>query len=532
MGKQWADKRDRRAATEQKNRSDSKHAGNVDPIASLPQLAGNQHMIQLMKAAGQAKQPIQRLVSYGGKLANLTEEEEKDAFKELTEDQKKEVRRQHNDRTNIYYYDSQQKFYDYVKGKKEFEPNIVPLKQEQLNDAKRTKNRRRFYQTHDKIGTPTDNPEFHREEHKDVLPVFYPTSRSGLDKKSLRWTRNKNNKHFELFRSKKLSDEQKQELDEMSLTTVEEEGSDKMHWFANVGRNLASSFTDTDISSRPSGPRQSEYGGETLEDFAEDTTGTTGKHITDREDHKSGKREKDPQLTRGHQQAYKDTITEIKRKKRLLLGSGNVEQFIPSKKQKVATTDEEQEPLPSGIIPSVMSPEQYDIGQHGRRTMIETPSRKEQGGYFEVNELTSDSGTTVGGLDIPGKKTYVKLSKDRKTKKGYTFNQYANVYEEKQNAGGWTNYFDQSKVDMKDVPQQSFYESDEEMEYSDSENEPRTPEFLPQFMKEKTYTSKTELKLGTKLDKLIDGHDDWVVSEEIANTTLGFQYKLTRTDFA
>lgn len=110
------------------------------------------------------------------------------------------------------------------------------------------------------------------------------------------------------------------------------------------------------------------------------------------------------------------------------------------------------------------------------------------------------------------------------------FKQYANVYDEKQKAGGWKKYFEESKIDMKDVPQQKFYDSDEEMKYSDSEAEPSTPQFLPQFTEETTYTSQSELMLGAKLDKVIDGYDDWVVTEEIANTNISYKYRLTRTN--
>ncbi|TDF91310.1 hypothetical protein [Paenibacillus piri] len=335
-----------------------------------------------------------------------------------------------------------------------------------------------------------------------------------------------------MFKSKKLSAQQKKELDEMSLTVIEEKGSGKIHWNANVGENPSSSFTDTDISSRPTGKRKSEYGGESLEDFAEGKVGTSGKHVTDKEDHQKKKRKKDPQLTRGHQQGYEDTITDPSQKERMILGSKKRQVFKSGGTSKIRTTDQEQEPLPSGKKPSTISPEQYDTGQHGRRTQIETPTRKVKGTYFEANKLTSDSGTTVGGKDIPGEKYYVTTSQDRKTKKAGKFDQYADVYEEKEDAGGWNDYFDKKKVDMDDVPQQKFYDSDEDMDYSDSEKVPQTPQYMPEFMQTTTFFSPTELELGRELGQSYQGYDDWIVSEELSNTTAGIQYQLSRTNFS
>ncbi|OXM83850.1 hypothetical protein [Paenibacillus rigui] len=474
---------------------------------------------------------VQRLVTYNGNLAQLNEED--DDFKNLTSQEQTEVRNRHEDRTQIYDYPDQSAFYAHIGGDTTIVPTIKPVDQQSLTKAKKIKNRQGFYRANEKIGAPTDNTEFHKEENQGMLPVWYPMSHTGLDEKSLRWTRNSKSKKFELHKSKKLNAKQKKELDEMSLTVVEEKGSGKVHWNAHVGKNPASSFTDTDITSRPTGKRKSEYGGEDLSDYAEDTVGSSGKHVTDREDHyKKKKRKKDPQLTRGHQQAYEDTITKLSKKERVILGSKKKQVFSSGGTSKIRTTDQEQEPLPSGTIPSMMSPEQYDTGQHGRRTQIETPTRKEQGVYFEANSLTSDSGTTVGGMDIPGEKFYAKASKDRKTQKAGKFDQYSDVYDEKEDAGGWNELFEEYEIEMDEVPQQAFFESDEEFEYSDTEKEPQTPQFMDEFMETSQFFSPVELELGRELGQTYQGHDDWIVTEELSNTTAGIQYQISRTKFA
>lgn len=528
-------------------------------VAYLQRTFGNRHTAQLLKAATEghrngASQPlhahhadnpgashlnaartdtIQRLVTYKGALAELDEED--DDFKNLPPDQQTKVRNQHQDRTQTYDYPDQASFYAHVGGDTDpgKAPKITAIDPKNLEKAKRRKNRTAFYRKHKKIGPVTDNPHFNKPENKGMLPVFYPMSQEGLDEKSVQWTKNPMTDQYELFRSKDLTASQEQELDEMSLTVIEEKKSGKVHWTAHVGSNPVSSFTDTDIKSRPSGKRKSEYGGATLEDFAEDSVGPTSMNLTDRSSHyKKKKTKKKPQATRGHQQAYEDTITKPSEKTRLILGSGQKQVFKASKSKNIRTTDQEQEPLPSGTIPSAMSPEQYDVGQHGRRTQFETPTRKEKGVYFEVNELTSDSGTTIGGLDIPGKKYYASASKDRKPLKAAVFDQYAPVYSEKEDAGGWGEYTDENKIDPDDLPQQHFFASDEEVDFSDSDTEPATPQFLPQFEESIDFFSPDELQLGQALGQTWQGHDDWIVSEYLANTTAGFKYRLTRTRFA
>ena len=500
-------------------------------IELLQRTLGNQAVQRLLApvlAAQRSSRPdnqvVQRIITVGGRYAVLRTDKANDDFKKLPDSARAEIERQHKDRSSIYRYPDRPSMYAFAAGDASKAPTVTAVEKPKLDTAKKRKNRLAYRRGNKYVGKITDNKNFNAPEQKGLLPVWYPMSQTGLDKKSISFTFNADTKQHELSYKKNLPADQQAEVDKMSVTTWEEQGTDALDFIANLGEDVASSFTDTDVTSAPTSDRDSDMGGfsSATGDFKESKLGSTGKHITDKSTHSSGVAPSTPTTTIGHQIAYKDTITHIKKKRRVVLGNGEVQALDTSPK----TTDQQQEPLPSGVVPSSMSPEQYDIGQHGRRTQVEKKSRKRQGGYLEVNELGPDSGTVTKGLKIPAKKYYSTVTKDRKTREDYAFDQYAPVYSEKEKSGGWVKHYEKSAVKSKDVPQQQYYDSDEEMHFSDEEKEPSTPALM--FSEESTITSPTKLALGQPLGMLHDGFDDWYVENVIAETTAGIQYRLLR----
>jgi hypothetical protein len=500
-------------------------------IALLQRTLGNQAVQRLFapvraaqRSSSLENQVVQRIITVGGFYAALRTDKANDDFKKLPDTARAEIERQHKDRSSIYSYPDRPSMYAYAAGDVSKAPTVTAVEKPKLENAKRRKNRLSYGRANKYVGKITDNKNFNAPEQRGLLPAWYPMSQTGLDKKSISFTFNKDIQQHELSYKKNLSADQQAEVDKMSVTTWEEQGTDALDYIANLGEDVASSFTDTDVTSRPTSDRDSDMGGfsSSTGDFKESTVGSSGKHITDKSTQDSGVAPSNPTTTIGHQIAYRDTITQIKKKRRVVLGTGEVQALDTSPK----TTDQQQEPLPGGLVPSSMSPEQYDIGQHGRRTQVERKTRKRKGAYLEVNELGPDSGTVEKGLKIPSQKYYSTVSKDRKTREDYKFDQYAPVYSEKEKSGGWTKHYEKSAVKSTEVPQQEYYESDEEMHFSDEEKEPSTPAMM--FSEESTFTSPTKLQLGQPLGMLHDGYDDWYVENVMAETTAGIQYRLLR----
>jgi len=487
-----------------------------------PAASVQRHREQLQPSLGD--QPVQRIVLFAGRYAHLKVDKNNEDFKKLSDPAKATIVQQHNDRDLVYEYPDRASMYAFAAGDLSKAPTVTSADKAKMDKSKRRKNRLGYSRANKRVGKVTDNTKFNAPEQRAFMPVFFPMSQTGLDAKSISYTFNKDTKQHDLSYSKKLTPDQQAEVDKMSVTTWEESGTNSMDFIANVGRDVASSFTDTNVTSAPTEDRDSAMGGfsSSAGDFKEKTVGSAGTHVTDLSTHESNVAPDTPTLTIGHQAAYRDTIQHISKKRRVVLGTGETQAFATNP----ATTDQKQEALPKGLVPSSMSPEQYDIGQHGRRIKVEAKSRRQKGAYGEVNELGSDSGTVTTGLKIPAKKYYSNLTQDRKTREDYKFDQYAPVYSEKQTSGGWGKHFEKNEVKSKDVPQQHYYESDEEMHFSDKEDEPSTPAMM--YAEEDTIVSPTQLTLGQPLGFAHNGFTDWTVEAVTAETTAGTEYRLIR----
>lgn len=334
----------------------------------LQRTIGNRATRRLMT---QAAQPVvQRVISISGHIVNPPADDEYDDLDDL---QRAGVDTMIADRTQQYEFAGKADLYAHAAGDMTKAPKIIAITAQELHNAKKRKNRTAFNHNTEAESTLTDIKGFHALP-KGQLPVWEPMG--GPD--NLVFTRNPHTKKHEL-RSRKdgKSAQNTARKNQTSLTTYEEKGSKKVHWHANVGDDLASSYTDTDITSGPGAGRDSAMGGfnNANSDFHDAVSDET--------------------MIIGHSSAYKDTIQQVKKKQKTGLDTANITDIVnPS------TTDED---------PLAFTPEQKDLGLHGRRTQLETKMRNKAGRYMEANELGSSTRTVNAGRKIPDNKHYMRM---------------------------------------------------------------------------------------------------------------------------
>jgi len=455
--------------------------------------AGAAALLQVQRTLGNraARHLVQRVVSYGGRIANPRDDNEYDDLDPMEQPVADTLI---DDQTRQYDFAGASEFFDYVRGNPDITPTVTPISAHELHEAKKRKNRAAFNLNTESESPLTDIKGFH-DLPRGQLPVWKPMG--GPD--NLVFTRNKHTKKHELrSRTEGQSKQNTARKRKLSVTVYEEKGSGKVHWHANVGDDLASSYTDTDITSRPTGAeRNSQMGGfsSSKGDFKDTATDET--------------------LTIGHSSAYKDTIQQIKKKQRTGLDTTKI---ITESHPK--TTDQE---------PRAFTPEQRDIGQHGRRTQIETKVRKYKGRYMEANELGSSTREVKTGRKIPEKKHYMRLNQDASFGSYAIFDQNAPVKSQKDKAGGWNQYWDQEAKGKKaeDFPQEEYYDSSEDEEWPTALDAPPTPSYLDRFREEDRYYSTTPLAEGAEV---VHKGEIWtVVSATGTTTTAGAEYLISRT---
>ena len=459
----------------------------VARMLHLQRTVGNRATRRLMPQAAPA---VQRVVSISGRIANPPADDEYDDLDDL---QRTAVDNMIDDRTQQFDFPSKADLYAFAAGDTTKAPTITAITAQDLKKAKKRKNREAFNHNTETESTLTDIKGFHALP-KGQLPVW--NLMGGPD--NLVFTHNPHTKQHEL-RSRKSgkSTQNTARKNQTSLTTYEEQGSGKVHWHANVGSDLASSYTDTDITSGPGSGRDSAMGGfdNKNNDFHDAATDET--------------------MIIGHSSAYKDTIQQIKKKQKTGLNTAKITDVVSPQ-----TTDED---------PLAFTPEQNDLGLHGRRTQLETKMRGKSGRYMEANELGSSTRMVNAGRKIPESKHYMRMDQTGGFDSYAKFDQNADIKGEKDTAGGWNKYWDQQATGntAKDFPQEEYYESSDDEDWPMAMHEPSTPNYLDSFREEDRYFSKTPLTLGSEVTHK---GKTWTVVAETSNTTAGIEYLIARTN--